>query len=138
MSIETRSASPSLQGLRDNVTYGGIFIALAVLAMTVGLVRGEGARDLPTLTANGAGPRLRRGITAVTAGALGLTGALIGTAVAYAAVLALFHNEISMRLGDPPIVDLTLVVVGLPAAATVAAWLLAGGEPDTIARRALG
>jgi putative ABC transport system permease protein len=134
--IETRSASPSLQGLRDNVTYGGIFIALAVLAMTVGLVRGEGARDLQTLAANGASPRLRRGITAVTAGALGLTGALIGTAVAYAAVLALFHAEISVRLGDPPIADLVLIVAGLPAAATVAAWLLAGREPATIARRA--
>jgi len=70
--IETRSQNPSLDELRNGATGGGILIALGVLAMTVGLVRGEAAGDLRTLTATGAHRRIRRTLTAATAGGLGL------------------------------------------------------------------
>src|SRR5207248_3982422 len=77
--IETRSQNPSLDELRNGATGGGILIALGVLAMTVGLVRGEAAGDLRTLTATGAHRRIRRTLTAATAGGLGLLGAVLGT-----------------------------------------------------------
>jgi len=71
MTIETRSQAPSLAQLRDYATAAGILLALAVLAMTVGLIRSETVGDLRTLTANGANSTTRRSITAATAGALG-------------------------------------------------------------------
>jgi putative ABC transport system permease protein len=135
MTIETKSQAPSLTQLRTYATAAGILLALAVLAMTVGLIRAEAARDLRTLTATGASARTRRAIAAATAGALGLTGAVVGTAAAYLATLALFRSEISQRLGDVPVLDLALVVVGLPAVAAAGAWLLAGREPPAIARQ---
>src|SRR4029078_12583721 len=59
-------------------TAGGALLALAMLAMTVGLIRSESAGDLRTLTATGATSRIRRTLTATTAGALALLGALLG------------------------------------------------------------
>jgi len=36
-----------------------------------------------------------------------------------------------------PVDDLVVIVVGLPLAATIGGWLLAGREPPTIARQPL-
>jgi putative ABC transport system permease protein len=135
MTIETKSQAPSLSQLRNYATVAGILLALAVLAMTVGLIRSETAGDLRTLAANGASARTRRGITGATAGALGLLGALLGTAVAYITTIALFRSQLSERMGQVPVLDLVLVVVGLPVVATVGSWLLAGREPPAIARQ---
>jgi putative ABC transport system permease protein len=135
MTIETRSQAPSLAELRDTATAAGILLALAVLAMTVGLIRSETASDLQTLTATGASRVTRRNITAATAGALGLTGALLGTAVAYLATVALFRSQLSERMSEVPVADLAIVLVGLPVLATAGSWLLAGREPPTIAHR---
>ena len=63
-------------------------LALGILAMSVGLIRSETASDLRTLTATGASSRTRRTLTAATAGALGLAGAVLGTAAAYVAAIA--------------------------------------------------
>jgi putative ABC transport system permease protein len=57
-------------------TAAGAILALAILAMTVGLIRSESAGDLRTLTATGATPSIRRTLTAATAGTLALLGAL--------------------------------------------------------------
>ncbi len=81
--IEVKNDAPSLSQLRNYSTATGILLALGVLAMTVGLIRSESAGELRTLTATGASSRTRRGITAATAGALGLLAAILGTAVAY-------------------------------------------------------
>ena len=64
----------------DGATALGIVIALGVLAASVGLIRSETARDLRTLTAAGASGATRRMITAATAAALGLLGAILGMA----------------------------------------------------------
>jgi putative ABC transport system permease protein len=136
MTIETKSAAPSLDQVRNVATGGGILLALGVLAMSVGLIRSEAARDLRTLAATGAAGGTRRRIAGATAGALGLVGALLGTAVGYLVAIALFHSQLSQRLGQVPVLDLTLLIVGLPAAATVGSWLLAGREPP-VARRAI-
>ena len=101
--------------------------------MTVGLIRSETAGDLRTLTATGATSRIRRTLTAATAGALALLGALLGVAGAYLALAATYLDDLGY-LGRIPVLPLVLMVVGVPLAATAAGWLLAGREPPTIAR----
>jgi putative ABC transport system permease protein len=101
--------------------------------MAVGLIRSESAGDLRTLTATGATSRVRRTLTATTAGALALLGALLGVAGAYILLLALYYDDIGY-LRDVPILYLGVAVFGVPLAATAAGWLLSGREPPAIAR----
>jgi putative ABC transport system permease protein len=137
MTIETKSDAPSLAQLRNYATAAGMLLALGVLAMTVGLIRSETASDLRTLTATGASSRTRRSITSATAGALGLLGALLGTAVAYLATAAFFRSQLSERMSHVPVLNLLLILVGLPAAAAAGGWLFAGREPPAIAHQPL-
>jgi putative ABC transport system permease protein len=117
-------------------TAAGAILALAILAMTVGLIRSESAGDLRTLAATGATSGIRRTLTASTAGALALLGAFLGVAGAYVMLVALYHDDLGY-LSDVPVLYLTLAVVGVPVAATAAGWLVAGREPPAIARRAI-
>jgi putative ABC transport system permease protein len=117
-------------------TAAGALLALAILALTVGLIRGESAGDLRTLTATGATPRIRRTLTATTAGALALLGALLGIAGAYIALGATYHDDLGY-LSDVPVLYLALAVVGVPLCAAAAGWLAAGREPPAIARSVL-
>ncbi len=135
LTIETKSSIPSMTEVRDDATVAGILLALAVLAMTIGLIRGEAAADLRTLTATGAAERTRRVITAATGCALALLGAAVGTVVAYLLTVALFHSQLSMKMSEPPMLDLLLVLVGLPVVATVGCFLLAGREPGSLSGR---
>ncbi|MDQ1421713.1 MAG: putative transport system permease protein, partial [Acidimicrobiaceae bacterium] len=136
LTIETRKPQKSLAPLRNWSTAIGLLVALGVLGMTVGLIRTETANDLRTLTAAGASSTIRRALTAATAGALALLGAVLGTAGAYLALIA-WHRSNLHPLGHLPVVDLAIIIVGLPAAAATAGWLLAGNEPPTIARQPL-
>jgi putative ABC transport system permease protein len=104
--------------------------------MTVGLIRSESAGDLRTLTATGATSRIRRELTATTAGALALLGALLGVVGAYVLLLALYHDDPGY-LSHVPIVYLGFAVVGVPLAAIGAGWLLARPEPLAIARHVI-
>ena len=56
VTVETKSGAPGLGEIADGVTALGIVIAFGVLAVSVGLIRSETARDLRTLTATGASP----------------------------------------------------------------------------------
>ena len=103
--------------------------------MTVGLIRSESAGDLRTLTATGATSRIRRTLTAATAGALALLGALLGVAGAYLALAATYFDDLGY-LGRIPVLSLAVIVVGVPLTAAAAGWLLAGREPSTITRPA--
>jgi putative ABC transport system permease protein len=136
LTIETRPLVPDLSRLRAGATGVGLAVALGVLAMTVGLIRGEGARDLRTLTANGAGGRTRRVLVASTAAALGFVGALLGAAGAYAAQIAWYHDHLRW-LADVPYTPLAGLVAGLPLVGAVAGWLLSGRAPAAIARTPL-
>jgi putative ABC transport system permease protein len=111
---------------------GGL-LALCILALTVGLIRGESARDLRTLTASGANSRVRRTLTATTAGALALLGALLGIAGAYVMLAATFRDDLGY-LSTVPFLYLGLAVVGVPLVAAAAGWLVAGREPPAVAR----
>lgn len=134
--IETRQAKTSLSALRNWSTTAGILLALGVLAMTVGLIRSETANDLRTLAATGASSNTRRNLTSATAAALALLGALLGTACAYAAMAAWYRSDLRV-LDHPPVTNLVLILVGLPAVAAVGGWLLAGREPAAVSRRPL-
>jgi len=137
VTVETKSGALGLGEITDGVTALGIVIALGVLAMSVGLIRSETARDLRTLTATGASARTRRMITAATAAALGLLGAVLGIAGAVIAGLAWTHSSPSATFSDVLVSDIVILVIGLPVAAAVGGWLLAGREPEVIARQPL-
>jgi putative ABC transport system permease protein len=136
LSVESRPTGADQARLADTFTAAGITMALGVLAMTVGLIRSETARDLRTLTAAGARRRTRRALTAATAAALALCGAVIGTACAYLALLAWYHREMHW-LAHPPVGNLAAILVGLPIVAYLGGWLLAGREARVIARQPL-
>ncbi|HTS98076.1 MAG TPA: FtsX-like permease family protein [Streptosporangiaceae bacterium] len=137
VTVETKSGAPGLGEFAGGATALGIVIAFGVLAASVGLIRSETARDLRTLTATGASPRTRRMITAATAAALGLLGAILGMAGALAAGLAWAHNSLSAMFGGLPLSDVLVLLAGLPLAAAAGGWLLAGREPEVIARQPL-
>jgi putative ABC transport system permease protein len=136
LTIETRRGDPSSTTLIAIATAAGALLALAILAMTVGLIRSESAGDLRTLTATGATSRIRRTLTAATAGGLALLGALLGVAGAYLMLAATYFDKLDY-LGRIPVLYLVLMVLGIPAAAAAAGWLLAGREPPAIARPAI-
>jgi len=136
LTIETRSAPHSLTALGRYATGVAVLVVLGVLAMVIGLLRTETAGDLRTLTAAGAGRRTRRALTATTAGALALLGAVLGTAGAYLALVAWHRSDLG-TLRSVPVVNLAVILVGLPVVAVAAAWLLAGREPAAISRRPL-
>jgi putative ABC transport system permease protein len=140
MTIETKSSTPSSAEILNWATVFGIALALGILAMTIGLIRSETARDLRTLTATGAGSLTRRELTAATAFALALGGAVLGTVAAYvAAVGYAWDNPLDglSELSSVPAQQLLFIVVGMPVIAAVVGWLLAGREPAAISRQPL-
>ena len=140
MTIETKNSIPTTATILDWATVFGIALALGILAMSVGLIRSETASDLRTLTATGASSSTRRLLTAVTAGALGLLGAVLGTAAAYVGAVAYARgnsNDGLSSLQYVPVANLLVILVGMPLLATAIGWLLAGREPQVISRQPL-
>ncbi|HLN67149.1 MAG TPA: FtsX-like permease family protein [Streptosporangiaceae bacterium] len=140
MTIETKSSTPSSAEILDYATAFGIVLALGILAMSVGLIRSETARDLRTLTATGAGSMTRRELTAATAFALALAGAVLGTVAAYVAAIGYaWDNPLDglSELSNVPTTNLLFILVGMPLVAAVIGWLLAGREPSAISRQPL-
>ncbi len=141
MFIETKSSAPTSAEVINWATAAGILLAVGILAMTVGLIRSETASDLRTLAATGAGSATRRTITAATAGALALLGALVGTVAGYAAAIAWFGgstlNGGISALSSVPVANLLIILIGLPLAAVAGGWLFAGREPSAIAHQPL-
>jgi putative ABC transport system permease protein len=101
----------------------------------VGLIRSETAPDLRTLTAAGASATARRMITAATAAALGLLGAILGMAAAVIAALSFAHSSVSAMFDEMPLADVLILLVGLPLIAAAGGWLFAGREPPAVARQ---
>jgi putative ABC transport system permease protein len=77
----------------------------------------------------------------VTAGALGFLGALLGVVGGYIGMLGwLRSNSLNGgigALGNIPVADLLLILLGMPAFAAAVGWLLAGREPAAIAHQAI-
>jgi putative ABC transport system permease protein len=137
VTAETKASAPGLGEFAAGATALGIMIAFGVLAASVGLIRSETARDLRTLTATGASSTTRRMITAATAAALGLLGAILGMAGALIAGLAWAHSSLSAMFGGLPLSDVLILLAGLPLGAAAGGWLLGGREPADIARQPL-
>ena len=126
-------ASRDLGQISDGATVGGLLLALGVLAMTVGLIRGETARDLRTLTATGASARTRRALAGVTAGVIAFLGAALGTVTALLAGVVWAHSSLVQTFGGVPWSDVGLLVVGMPLIGAAAGWLLGGRAPAAVA-----
>jgi len=133
--VLTATYNPSLHDFTEGATALGIVIALSVLAMSVGLIRSETAPDLRTLTATGASGATRRMITAATAAALGLLGAILGMTGAVIAGMAWTHSGLTATAGGVPPSDILILLIGLPLAAAAGGWLFAGREPPAVARQ---
>jgi putative ABC transport system permease protein len=140
MTIETKSSTPSSAEILNWATAFGIALALGILAMSIGLIRSETARDLRTLAATGAGSLTRRELTAATAFALALSGAVLGTVAAYAGAIGYaWDNPLDglSELSNVPATNLLFILVGMPVVAAVVGWLLAGREPSALSRQPL-
>jgi putative ABC transport system permease protein len=142
MSVETRSSVPTSATIINWATVFGIVLALAILAMSVGLIRSEAASDLRTLAATGASSLTRRNLTAATAGALGFTGAVLGTVGGYVGTAGWFRtNSLNGGLGaivtTVPVTNLLIILVGMPLVAAIGGWLLAGRQPRDLGHRPL-
>ena len=139
MSIESKNDQPTSNGVINWATAFGIAIALCILAMSVGLIRSETAGDLRTLAATGASSRTRRMLTAATAGALGLLGAVLGTFAGYVGVIGwLRDNSVNggiSALGNVPVANLLVILLGLPLVAAAAGWLFAGRQPPAMSHQ---
>ena len=135
--VQTATYNPSLADFTHGATALGIVIALSVLAMSVGLIRSETAPDLRTLTATGASGMTRRAITAATAAAVGLLGAILGMAGAVVAGMAWTHSGLTATAGGVPPSDILILLIGLPLVAAIGGWLFAGREPPAVARQPL-
>ncbi len=138
LTIETKSSAPSSAEILNWATVFGIALALGILAMTVGLIRSETASDLRTLAATGASSATRRTLTAATARALALLGAVLGTVAAYVAAIAYsWSNPLDglSGLSSVPAANLLIILIGMPLVAVAAGWLLAGREPPAIAHQ---
>jgi putative ABC transport system permease protein len=74
-------------------------------------------------------------ITAATAAALGLLGAILGTAGAVIAGMAWTHSGLTATAGGVPPSDILILLIGLPLVAAIGGWLFAGREPPAVARQ---
>jgi putative ABC transport system permease protein len=142
MSVETRSSVPTSATIIDWATVFGIVLALAILAMSVGLIRSETASDLRTLTATGASSRTRRNLVAATAGALGLTGAVLGTVSGYIGTAGWFRTNslnggLTAIFTTVPVANLLIILIGMPLVAAVGGWVLAGRQPRDLGHQPL-
>lgn len=139
LSVEAKNDQPSSNAVIGWATIFGIAIALGVLGMSVGLVRSETASDLRTLAATGASGSTQRTLTAVTAGALGFLGALLGVAGGYIGMIGWLRSNSPnggiAALGNIPVGELLLLLLGMPAFAAIVGWLFAGQEPAAMAHQ---
>jgi putative ABC transport system permease protein len=131
--IEARDPQSGLSTLRTAATGAGVVLALAILAMTVGLIRAEAAGDVRTLTAVGASSQTRRAVTASTAAALAVLAVILGMTTAYAAVYA-GYTPATDRLDNIPVTNLLAIAVGFPLIAGAAGWMLSRREPPGLIR----
>jgi putative ABC transport system permease protein len=132
--VEDRNKRGGLLALRAIATAAGALLALAILAMTVGLIRAEAAGDLRTLTATGATGHIRRTLTSATAGGLALLGGILGIGAAYTVIVAGSSRNQLDELARVPVVELLVIAVGVPLVAAALGWLLAGREPRSLVR----
>ena len=140
MSIETRNSLPTSAEVGGWATAIGTLLALGILAMTIGLIRSESADEMRVLEATGASTYERRTIAAVSGAGLVALAAIAGTLAAYlgsAAFLLQGRLDSVGELLNIPLVDLLLIVVGMPVVAYLGVWLLTGNRSPRRLRAAI-
>lgn len=137
LTIETRDNQHSLAELRMGASAAGLLLALGILAMTVGLIRAEGARDARLLVATGAPRSVRRTINATTAATLALGGVVLGVVMAYAGLMAAYAHRLHILRSHIPVEYLLVEVVGVPLIAALCGWLLVSRQSETLGRTVL-
>jgi putative ABC transport system permease protein len=138
LEVELPAGSSSSDGLRMIVAAIGSLVALAIMAVVVTLTRSESVDELRSLAAVGASGSTRRAITAASAGFLSLAGVVLGVPVGYLALVAIMSDPAAQYPFVVPVRSLAVLVIGVPVAATVIAWLAGGREPPAMARTPLG
>jgi putative ABC transport system permease protein len=139
MTIETKSSAPGSTEIANLATLAGEVITLALLSMTLWLRRSETADDLRTLSIVRATSGTRRSITAATAFSLALLGGVLGTVAAYVGLVGyVVGSETGLTaLAHLPVVDLVVILIGMPVMAALAGYLLGGREQAAIAPQQL-
>jgi len=118
----------------DKTTLIGAAVTLAILALTVSLLRAESSNDDQVLLALGAEARTRRRIATATTGFLALGGAVLALPTGYLALIAIMSDR---GAGFPfviPVVPLASLLVGTPIVAAIATYLSAGRSTQAPAR----
>ena len=136
LAVASRPTRDDLMALRKGATVAGAVLAVAIVAIAVGLIRGEARRDVRTLTATGAKGHTRRALTSATAAGLAVPGVVLGLGGAYLVLVAAYRADLS-RLVPIPLAQLLPLAVGTPLLAAAVGWLLAGRAPRTFARQEL-
>ena len=101
---------------------------------------GRDASDLRPLAATGASNWRRRSITAATAGGLAFLGILLGVAGGYLASAGYFQSgrfgqSVFGNLSHVPLLNLLVIVVGLPVMAAVGGFVFSGRQPPLVSRQ---
>jgi putative ABC transport system permease protein len=136
LTVEARDRETDLKTTSVVATAVGVLLAFGIPAMTVGLIRTEAAGDVRILAATGATRRTRRALSAATAGTLALLGTILGLLAANLTLGAAYLDDLG-ELSNVPVGELLVTVIGIPAAAALGAWVLAGSEPPAITRHAI-
>jgi putative ABC transport system permease protein len=118
------SGSEDLHSIRLVASLIAYAAGLAVLAMTVGLVRSEAQDADRTLTAVGAPARTQRWIAGATAGLLSFAGSILAVPIGLLFLVAMTSNPSGKNTFTVPWRNLTVIPVGLPLIATIGAFLL--------------
>jgi len=124
ITAERREQQGSLARARDAATALALLASLALVAMTVGLMRAQTLADRRILVAIGSSRRQQRDVAAATAGTLAVAAVGLGTGIAYLSLLAQTGDQLA-RLLPVPGAHLAMLCVGLPLVAVVGSWVLA-------------
>lgn len=131
--VETHQPNQNDGAFRWIVLGIGAAVAAAIIASMVSLLRVDSAGDDRTLAAVGASPGIRRSIVASSTALLSFGGALLALPAGYLGLVAIMSDR---RAGYPlafPAPELAALLVGLPLAATLAAWVLVRRQPRSLA-----
>lgn len=131
--VEAPEERRDVTSLRLGALAIGIAVALAVLAMTTGLIRVEAGQTRRVPTAVGASSGLSRSLTATTGGSIALSGAVLGITASYV-ILAAGYVDDRGTLASVPTVELAVILVGFPVVAALGAWAVPSRTDEALTR----
>lgn len=131
---ETQQPNQLNDVLRRTTLIVGCLTALAILAVTVTLLRTEASTEGRSLAAIGAPRTIRRRIAATTTGFLALGAALLALPAGYLALLAIMADKAAGYPFVMPLETATILLLGVPLLGSAGAYLLTSKETNQLAR----